>query len=209
MGICCVIGGAGFIGRHLVRELLRTGRTVRVAGRRDRALTKLPVEVEYCQGDIRNQDFVSQVLQDVDEVVDLAYSTVPKTSYENPLLDITDNLPSSVGLFDVASRLPIKKLVFVSSGGTVYGESQILPITETHPTNPISPYGITKLALEKYAQFYHKLQGLPVVCVRPANPYGEGQRAFEGQGFVSTAVASILTGREITIFGESGTVLKI
>lgn len=206
MARCCIIGGTGFIGAHLIDALLQTGRTVRVVGRRDRALVTLPDQVEYCQGDIRNREFVSQVLQDVDEVVDLAYSSVPKTSYENPLLDITDNLPGSVTLFEVASTLPIKKLIFVSSGGTVYGEPQILPIPEMHPTNPISPYGITKLALEKYAQMYHKLKGLPVVCVRPSNPYGEGQRAFVGQGFVPTAIASILSGKEITVFGESGTV---
>lgn len=206
MSRCCVIGGAGFIGSHLVNELLDSGRIVRVVGRRDLALTSLPEKVEYFQGDIRNREFISEAFKGVDEVVDLAYSSVPKTSYENPLLDITDNLPGSVGLFDIASTLPIKKMVFVSSGGTVYGEPQMLPIPETHPTNPISPYGITKLALEKYAQMYHKLKGLPVVCVRPGNPYGEGQKAFVGQGFVPTAIVSILSGKEITVFGESGTV---
>ena len=153
----CVIGGAGFIGTHLVGELLNTGRIVRIVGRRDPSLIHIPKGVEYFQGDIRNRDFMFEALQDVDEVVDFAYSSVPKTSYENPILDITDNLPGSVGLFDIASILPIKKLVFVSSGGTVYGEPQSLPIVESHPTNPISPYGITKLALEKYAHMYYSL----------------------------------------------------
>jgi UDP-glucose 4-epimerase len=202
---CCVIGGAGFIGGHLVNELLDSGRIVRVVGRRDVVLTALPENVEYFQGDIRNREFISEALQGVDEVIDLAYSSIPKTSYENPVLDITDNLPSSVGLFDVASTLPIRKLVFVSSGGTVYGEPQSLPISETHPTNPISPYGITKLAVEKYAQMYSRLRGLPVVCVRPSNPFGEQQKPFVGQGFIATAMASILAGQEIKIFGDRGT----
>ena len=202
----CVIGGAGFIGTHLVGELLNTGRIVRIVGRRDPSLIHIPKGVEYFQGDIRNRDFIFEALQDVDEIVDFAYSSVPKTSYENPILDITDNLPGSVGLFDIASILPIKKLVFVSSGGTVYGEPQSLPIVESHPTNPISPYGITKLALEKYAHMYYSLKNLPVVCVRPSNPYGEDQKPFVGQGFIATAIASVMAGQELKIFGEQGTI---
>ena len=203
---CCVSGGAGFIGQHLVDELLNTGREVRVVGRRDPSQINMSEKVEYFQGDIRNRDFIVNILQDMDEVVDLAYSSVPKTSYENPILDITDNLPGSVELFDIASTLPIKKIVFVSSGGTIYGEPKNLPINENHPTNPISPYGITKLALEKYAHMYFKLKGLPVVCIRPSNPYGEGQKAFVGQGFIATAIASIIAGQELKVFGEQGTI---
>ena len=203
---CCVIGGAGFIGQHLVAALLETGRDVRVVGRRARATISLPDNVEYLQGDIRSRDFVAQVLSGVDELVDLAYSSVPQTSFDNPILDILDNLPGSVSLFEAACTMPLKKMIFVSSGGTVYGEPQSLPIDENHLTNPISPYGITKLALEKYAQMYHRIRGLPVVCVRPSNPYGEGQKSFVGQGFVATAVASILGGKEIKIFGAQGTI---
>lgn len=201
----CIIGGAGFIGQHLMNALLSQGKKIRIVGRRSQELVALPDNVEYFQGDVRNRGFLLRALSEVDEIVDLAYSSVPKTSYENPLLDISDNLPGTVGLFDVVSGLSIKKIVYVSSGGTVYGEPQALPIAETHPTNPISPYGITKLALEKYAQMYHRLKGLPVVCVRPSNPYGEGQMPFIGQGFVATAIASMLAGRELTIYGDTGT----
>ena len=203
---CCVIGGTGFVGAHLVRELLKTGRDVLVVGRKERGLVSLPGNVAYLQGDFSNREFIANALRGVDEIVDLAYSSVPKTSYESPLLDITDNLPGTVGLFEVASELSLKKLLFVSSGGTVYGEPQSLPIEEDHPTNPISPYGITKLALEKYAQMYYKTRALPVVCVRPSNPYGEGQIPFVGQGFVATAIASMLAGKEIKIFGLQGTI---
>lgn len=203
---CCVIGGAGFIGSHLVHALLETGRDVLVIGRREHRLVSLPDKVAYLQGDIRNSGFIAHALRGVDEIVDLAYSSVPKTSYENPILDITDNLPSSVALFEAASALPLTKMLFVSSGGTVYGESQSLPIAEDHPTNPVSPYGITKLALEKYAQMYYKIRKLPIVCVRPSNPFGERQRPFVEQGFVATAIASMEAGKEIKIFGAKGTI---
>ncbi len=203
---CCVIGGAGFIGSHLVRALLETGRDVRVVGRRERELINLPPNVKYFQADIGDTDYISKSLKDVDEIVDLAYSSVPKTSFESPLLDIIDNLPGSVALFETASKLPIRKMIFVSSGGTVYGEPQNLPITENHSTNPISPYGISKLALEKYAQMYCRTRSLPVINVRPANPFGEGQRPFVGQGFVATSIASLQMGKEIKIFGRHGTI---
>jgi UDP-glucose 4-epimerase len=120
--------------------------------------------------------------------------------------DILDNLPAEVKLFEMACALRIKKLVFVSSGGTVYGKALRLPQDEEHPTAPISPYGITKLSTEKYAFMFHELESLPVVCVRPGNAYGEGQKPFVGQGFVATAIVSILQRRELVLFGESGTI---
>jgi UDP-glucose 4-epimerase len=144
---------------------------------------------------------LKSILEDVDEIVDLAYTTIPKTSFEDPENDILTNLPKSVQLFQVASELPIRKLIFVSSGGTVYGHALSPLISENHANNPISPYGITKLALEKYARMYHSLQNLPVVCVRPGNAYGEKQKPFQGQGFIATAIASILEQREIILFG--------
>ena len=146
------------------------------------------------------------LLKDMDEVIDLAYSTVPKTSFQDPVRDILSHLPAAVTLFEVASELVIEKLVFVSSGGTVYGKARTLPISEDHPTNPISPYGITKLAIEKYAMMFNDLKKLPVVCVRPGNAFGERQKPFIEQGFVSTSIGSILQGRTIFMFGENGTI---
>jgi len=116
------------------------------------------------------------------------------------------NLPKAVRLFELASTLPLKKFVWISSGGTVYGRTSTGLIPETRPTLPLSPYGITKLAIEKYAHIYFESKGLPIVCVRPANAFGEGQRTYSGQGFIATAIASVLDGRELTLFGEQGTI---
>jgi len=203
----CVIGGAGFIGRAVVKELLAHGRQVLVVGREPVALPLLPEGVEYLQNPVHdNGSVLRQALSDVDEVIDLAYATVPGTSFQDPVNDILVNLPEAVRLFELAVTMPLKKFVWISSGGTVYGRASIDLIPETYPTLPLSPYGITKLAIEKYAHMYFESKGLPIVCVRPSNAFGEGQRTYSGQGFIATAVASILDGRELMLFGEQGTI---
>lgn len=203
---CCVIGGAGFIGRRVVDVLQQSGRQISVIGRSTTLQRSLPGGVDYYAGDIADSAFIVEHFKGVDEVIDLAYSSVPQTSYEDPVKDITNNLSANVGMFELACEAKVKKMVFISSGGTVYGEPDQLPISETHATNPISPYGITKLALEKYAFLFHRNRELPILCVRPSNPFGEGQLPFVGQGFVATAMASVISGKEITIFGERGTI---
>jgi UDP-glucose 4-epimerase len=203
---CCVIGGTGFIGSHLVELLVTKGREVTVIGRSVSPARNLPEGVRYVAGDYGDRDFLRNVLQGTKEIIDLAYATIPRTSFENPVNDIISNLPASVNLLEVASSLELHKLIVVSSGGVVYGAPDGLPIPETHPTNPISPYGITKLAVEKYAFMFHEIHSLPVACVRPSNAYGERQKPFAGQGFIATAIASILRDQEIMIYGDHGTI---
>ena len=203
---CCVIGGAGFIGTVLVEQLLRTGREVVVIGRRECGQVLLPSGAQYLSIDYQDRDRLTKCLSDVDEIVDLAYATVPQTSYADPVFDILANLPPSVSLLESIKEKALKKFVFVSSGGTVYGPATAVPIPETHATNPISPYGITKLTIEKYGLMYHRLYGVPFTVVRPANAYGVGQKAFSGQGFIATAIGLIKRGEPVTVFGDSGTV---
>ena len=200
--VCCVVGGSGFIGRHVVQKLVAEGRDVRVIGRRVKPSSGLDAKVSYLSGDYGDKAFMERALSGVDEIIDLAYSTVPKSSFEDPIHDITTNLPKAVNLFQaVAEKQNIRKLVVVSSGGTVYGPALQVPITEAHQTNPISPYGITKLAIEKYALMYHRLFNVPVTIARPSNAYGEGQLPYRGQGFIATAIANILKGDTVTVYG--------
>lgn len=200
-----VIGGAGYIGAHLVPQLIATGRRVTVLGRSAIPKYELPAGAAYVAGDFAQQELLSRLLDTHPEVIHLAYATVPNTSFENPLADLLQNLPSTVQLFSEAADRGVK-LVLVSSGGTVYGEAVELPIRETHPTKPISPYGVTKLTLENYAYLYAATHGLKFVCVRPSNAYGVGQRPFVGQGFIATAMASAIRGMPIKIFGQRGTI---
>lgn len=200
-----VIGGAGFIGFHLVKQLITTGRNVTVLGRRTLPMYALPANVSYVTGDFGQIELISNLLSKNEEVIHLAYATVPNTSFENPLADLLQNLPPTVQLFSLAAHKGVR-LVLVSSGGTVYGEPINLPISETHPARPISPYGVTKLTLENYAYLYAKTHGLDFVCIRPANAYGVGQRPFVGQGFIATAIASVMQNKSVKIFGQQGTV---
>jgi len=204
--MCLVIGGAGFIGRHVTRLLCESGREVVVLGRSARANLDLPPACRYISGDYGDRALLRQILQPGCEVVDLAYSTVPKTSFDDPVFDLSSNLPASVGLFQEALAAGVRRLAIVSSGGTVYGPAGRHPIGECHPTIPVSPYGITKLATDCYAMMFHRTAGLPVVVVRPSNAYGAGQRAGTGQGFIAAAVGAILSGREIEIYGPKGTI---
>jgi len=200
-----VIGGAGYIGTHLIPKLIATGRSVTVLDRTATPLNELPGSVAYVGGDFGQRDLICDLLDSHQEVIHLAYATVPNTSFENPLADLLQNLPPTVQLFsEMADRGG--KLVLVSSGGTVYGETNTLPIREDHPTNPISPYGVTKLTLENYARLYAVTHGLKFVCVRPSNAFGVGQRPFVGQGFISTAMASAMRGQSVRIFGQSGAI---
>lgn len=201
-----MIGGAGFIGAHVTRMLAESGRDVVVLGRRSQPAGQLPARARYVQGDYGDRAVLQHVLHGVDEVIHLAYATVPQTSFEDPVFDVLANLPASVQLLQEAALAGVAKFVLASSGGTVYGVTASLPIHEDHPTNPISPYGITKLTIEKYAGMSRATSGLPILVVRPANAYGEEQRALGGQGFIAAAMHSIVHDQKVGIFGPEGTV---
>lgn len=200
----CVIGGSGFIGRVLVEQLTATGRRVMVLGRRPNSQS-LPEGAEYQAVDIANTHAVKTALLGIPEIIDLAYGTVPKTSFDDPICDVLVNLPSSISLLTAASELDLRAFVVVSSGGTVYGDPDFLPITESHQLRPLSPYGITKYALERYGALYHRSKGMPIIVARPANAYGETQDGSRGQGFIGAAVRKYLDGQRIPIFGVPGT----
>lgn len=203
---CCVIGGAGFIGSWLVPRLLASGREVVVLSRRSEPPAGFAVDAQYVSGGYGDRATLRSLLATVDEVIDLAYATVPQTSFADPVFDILANLPATVGLLEEAAALDLRRVVIASSGGTVYGPAHHLPIREEHATNPVSPYGITKLTAEKYALMFHRLRNVPVSIVRPGNAYGVGQRPFTGQGFIATAMGHALRRDEIVVYGPTGTV---
>lgn len=201
-----VIGGAGFIGSMVSQALMQSGRDVTVVGRRPPGPHTSSLACTYRCADLGNRAQMREILEPGCEVIDLAYATVPKTSFGDPAFDLLANLPGSVTLLEESIAAGVHRLLLVSSGGTVYGPPQGLPIHESHPTAPISPYGITKLTIEHYALMFHHTRELPVVIVRPANAYGVHQRSRTGQGFLAAAIDAILSQRQIEIYGPAGTI---
>ena len=204
-----LIGGTGFIGTNFIYKYQSTFRSIIcIANDQQRFNShKFAENVLFVKASSTKEELISFLkAHEVEFLIDLAYSTVPKTSFEDPLNDIISNLHANVNTFEWVKQLDLKKIIWVSTGGAIYGQTESLLIDEFHPVNPISPYGITKLAIEKYAYMYHKIFNLPIVCLRPSNVFGPHQIPYRGQGFIATAIASIMEGKTITVFGSKGSV---
>jgi UDP-glucose 4-epimerase len=207
---CLVVGGAGFIGSHIADALVQNGYPVRLFDLPRRKMTNvahLLDRVEVAEGDFTNEADLERALRNVDYVFHLVGTTLPATSNENPIYDVESNLIGTLRLLQLARAAHIKKVIFISSGGTVYGIPETVPIPETHPTSPVCSYGITKLAIEKYLALFHHLYGLDYVILRASNPYGPRQQSIGAQqGVVSVFIDRIKRGEPITIWGDGSVV---
>jgi UDP-glucose 4-epimerase len=202
---CLVLGGAGFIGSHLSQRLLELGHRVRVfdrPGAGGLALFRPAASLDVVTGDFLEARDLERALEGIETVFHLVSTTLPKSSNERPEYDLESNVLGTLRLLEICRRRAARKIVFVSSGGTVYGIPQSLPIAETHPTEPICAYGIHKLAIEKYLHLNHFLHGLDYCALRPANLYGERQRADAAQGAVAVFLGRALAGGPIEIWGD-------
>lgn len=197
-----VVGGNGFIGSHLVDILVELDWEVVVLDLSERRYDSMPPQVSFIKGDLNQSYLTREALTSVDIVFHLAWTTIHEISIQDPAADIHANLIPSIHLLEACHRGGIKLIVFVSSGGTVYGPTNELPITETHPNNPISAYGITKLAFEKYLQMFKHLYGLNYVIIRPSVPYGPRQNPLGRQGAVSVFLYRVGHGLPVKIWGS-------
>ena len=209
MASCLVLGGAGFIGSHLAEALLQAGHRVRIFDRPH--LDRLPAflqrgEFEVFTGDFLNPRTLSPALEGSEIVFHLVSTTLPKTSNDNPMYDVESNVMGTLRLLELCRQQGVRKVVFASSGGTVYGVPRSVPIDESHPTDPICSYGIHKLAIEKYLQLNHRVHGLDYCVVRPANLYGPRQRLDIAQGAVAVFLDRALRGKPIQVWGDGSVV---
>lgn len=201
-----VIGGCGFIGSHIVDSLLVRGCRVRVLDMKNEAFRAPLSEVDYVTGSFGSEAVLRQALQGVDAVVHTASTTVPSTSNLDPVADIQGNLIATVRLLKEMRQAGVRKMVFLSSGGTVYGIPKTEIVEEIHPLAPISSYGIVKVAIEHYLHMERQLHGLDYVVLRAANPYGPRQGYNGVQGIIGNFLWKIAHGEQIEIWGDGSIV---
>lgn len=197
-----ILGGNGFIGSHLVDKLLAEGHKVRVFDKYVEHYRKPIAGGDYCYGDFGNRGLLADALNGIDIVFHLIATTLPETSNDDPVFDVQSNVVETLFLLEQCVAKKIQKVVFTSSGGTVYGRPVELPIPEDSPTDPECSYGITKLVIEKYLALFKLLHGLNYVIVRPSNPYGDRQNPNSIQGAIPVFLGKIAKGESIEIWGD-------
>ncbi|WP_107310882.1 NAD-dependent epimerase/dehydratase family protein [Burkholderia metallica] len=207
-----LIGGGGFIGRHVADACAKVGFGVRVVDVSQPTIDAnpangLPLQTEVYVGDYGDAFFLREVIRNVDVVVHLAHDAMRMNIECDMPQEYERNILPATRLMEACIDAGVKKFVFVSSGGTVYGNQPAgASISESTVTRPVSLYGTSKLCIEHIALLYHVQRQLPAVIVRPGNAYGSGQVPFRGQGLIATALASAQQGREVTIFGDGNAV---
>jgi UDP-glucose 4-epimerase len=202
---CLILGGGGFIGSHLAESLLKEGYEVTLFDVKNfsrRNIHSFEKEIKIIEGDFHNPSDVNLALENIDYVFHLISTTIPSNSVLNPVYDIESNLVPTVKLLQSCTSKNIKKIVFVSSGGTVYGIPKQIPIPENHPSNPISSYGINKRTIESYFILYNKLFNLNSCVFRLSNPYGERQNPYIAQGAITIFSYKSIANMPIEIWGD-------
>ena len=203
-----VLGGAGFIGSHLVSELSRRGHQVRVLDRNATPRSGVRARAEYVIGDWQDEHALSQCLEgSVDCVYHLIGTVDVRRANTFPAEDLRNTSLASLDLMQACMAARVRRVIYVSSGGAVYGMARQLPIGEDHPTEPISVHGLSKLFVEKYLHIAHILHGLEYHVARCSNVYGEWQDPKRGQGAVNAFLWAILRGEPVHIWGD-GTAVR-
>jgi UDP-glucose 4-epimerase len=198
---CLVLGAGGFIGSALCRALVQTGARVHGFGRRQAFADSLP-PMRFTAGEFSDRAALALAVDGAEIVFHLLGGTNPEVSNKDPIADLQINTVASVQLLELCRAAGVHKIVFVSSGGTVYGRQMVVPIPETASTEPISAYGINKLMVEKYLHLYAYLGGPKAISLRVANPYGPFQSPFRRQGLVAALIEAVLAGATIEIWGD-------
>ncbi len=202
---CLVLGGGGFIGTHLCRALHREGAEVRGFGRR-RSYPDALRAISWSSGEFTDPIAVARAVEGHDVVFHLVGGSTPESSNRDPYGDLIGGAGATIRLLDICRAAGIRQIIYVSSGGTVYGVPQVVPIPESAPTDPISAYGVSKLMIEKYLHADHHLHGTEYTVLRVANPFGPYQSPERRQGIIPTVMERIIRGRAVEIWGDGGVV---
>jgi len=206
---CLVLGGTGFIGLHLCQRLAESGAKVRsfaIPPALGTRRTTFGNQIDWMWGDFGDAELVRESLRNIDVVFHLISTSLPASSNEDPRADLSSNVLSTLQMLEAAKALSIQKVIFFSSGGTVYGIPNRTPIPEDHALNPICAYGVHKVVIEKYLYLFHHLWGLNYVVLRPSNAYGPGQAIHRPQGAVAHFVRKMIDREPVEIWGDGNAV---
>ncbi|CUS91431.1 SDR family oxidoreductase [Candidatus Kryptobacter tengchongensis] len=199
-----VTGGAGFIGSHVVDSYIELGHNVIVVDNLSSgSLENLNPKAKFYHLDIRD-DKVEEIFKSekIDIVNHHAAQMDVRKSVEDPIYDADVNIIGSLKLLQFSIKYGVKKFIFASTGGAIYGEQDYFPADEEHPTRPLSPYGVAKLTVEKYLYFYKEVHGLNYVILRYANIYGPRQNPHGEAGVVAIFTSKMLKGEKPIINGD-------
>ncbi|TFG78261.1 MAG: NAD-dependent epimerase/dehydratase family protein [Thermodesulfobacteriales bacterium] len=202
-----VTGGAGFIGSWVSRAFLKEGHEVVIID--DLSTGKeenLPSGAKFIKCDIRDFDTVEKIISDFKpEIVDHHAAQIDvRKSVDNPMHDAEINIVGTLHLIESSLRHGVKKFIFASTGGAIYGEPEVIPADEKTDPFPISPYGTSKYAVEKYLGYYNYVHGFEYVALRYANVYGPRQNPHGEAGVIAIFCNRILSGSPCTVFGDGG-----
>lgn len=193
-----VIGGGGFIGRNTAEHLLRAEHDVRIY---TKTKDVAPLDCRYYCRDLMTDARIEELLEGVQAVLYFVTASTPLTSMQNPSLVYQMDIPMLTKVLDACVQKNVRRVVFASSGGTIYGESSQVN-TEESETWPLCHYAVGKLTCEKLLQLYNNLYGMENISLRISNPYGLGQDPNTGVGAITVFVNQILQGKTLTIFGD-------
>lgn len=203
-----IFGGTGFLGKNLISKLLQNKHTVGVYARKKSIdnifFEEKRDEINFHVGEFKDEYNFEQVVCGYDVVYHLISSTVP--GIINPIQDMDNTINPSLRLLDACVKGKIKRLIFFSSGGTVYGVPKSIPLNEDDTGQPLSSYGIQKQVIEKYLLFYQYAFNMPVSILRISNPYGHYQKPFSNQGLIANMLGKYLTGEPVEIWGNGDVV---
>jgi len=202
-----ILGGNGFIGSHLIDGLLANGHDVRVLSHSQEKFRDPNPKVDYVIAPFENTKKLGEALKGIDLIFHLIWSTVPSTSNEKIITSLNQNVINTIRLIELMEQNDIRKIVFFSTGGAIYGNVNQDFIKENTPLFPVSAYGISKLTIEKYLNLFQYLNKIDALILRPSNPYGPRQN-FDGiQGVISRFLFLTLKNKTLTILGD-GTVVR-
>ena len=206
-----LLGAAGFIGTNLTLALAKQPENqITVVSRRRASFADVDAmalpNVRFVECDLVEEPDFTHLLVGQDVVFHLLSTTVPTTSNLQISQELTANVVHSAKLFEACAACGVKKVVFFSSGGTVYGKAAACPLHEDTPTDPITSYGIQKLTIEKLLYLYHHMYGFDYRIIRLANPYGPYQRPNGVLGAVTTFTYKALRHEAITVYGDGSVV---